>query len=115
MSEQVKYIRNDAVNPSRGGDQSLAWPMMEHGWVVAQTNANSFLKHLCNGADVQAEPWPTADGVARQQTLRIFFEDLVCKPEQTLSTICELVGIAFDHDMKKVCIDPPFTQPYRST
>jgi hypothetical protein len=95
----VKYIRNDAVNLTRGGDPDLAWPIMEHGWVAGQTHANAFLKRLEHGA------MQTADGEAQQQTLLIFFEDLVCKPEQTLLTICQLVDIAFDHDM---------TEPYQT-
>ena len=94
-------MRNDAVNLTRGGDPDLAWPIMEHGWVAGQTHANAFLKRLEHGA------MQTADGKAQQQTLLIFFEDLVCKPEQTLLTICKLVDIAFDHGMTEVCSKPP--------
>ena len=37
----VKYMRSKAFDPERGGDPSLAWPVMERGWVVAQRNASA--------------------------------------------------------------------------
>ena len=43
----TKSIVHDAVNPTRGGDPALAWPLMESAWIASQKNANDYLVRVC--------------------------------------------------------------------
>ena len=100
----VKYVRHDAVNTERGGDPSLAWPIMESGWVAAQTNANEFLVRICQDLLTDdARPWAQ----------RILYEDLLREPTRVLAEICQLLDVTFDPNMVEP-YDTEAVQTFRS-
>ena len=85
----TKSIVNDAFNPTRGGDPSLAWRFVEAAWAATQKNVNEFLVRACETREGETH-FGDAESLAhnsKPHALRIFYEDLLREPARVLSGV----------------------------
>ncbi len=88
--------------------RDVASSVINMGWAGNPWHASEFW------AEAQKEADTLLASLPKERWIRIHFEDLVCKPEQTLAKLCSFLGCEFDPSMLSYPEDTTYPPPNAS-